>query len=71
MLIHLRVKSPFLAIATPPRHEFVTIPAGAIIETLDDLAEPGLHPMKFGGVALLAFTRDIKERTEQIEPALP
>jgi hypothetical protein len=70
MVRYLRVRSPFMAVATSPSHKFVTIPAGAIIETFDDLAEPGLHRVKFGNVDLMAFSRDIHERTEQFEPAL-
>lgn len=66
LVIHLRVTSPILAVATARQHpEFVTIPTGAAIETLDDLREPGLHHVTFEERNLLAFTRDLRERTEQ------
>ena len=47
-------------------HDFVTIPEGSVIETSRDLNEPGLHPLTFENRSLLAFTRDIKERTEYL-----
>ena len=66
-LARFRVISPFLAVRSSPRHErFVTVPQGAIIETTDDLQEPGLGTVMVGGDILLAFHRDIVERTEPI-----
>jgi len=64
---HLHVTSSILAVAASAEHKFVTIPAGATIQTSDDLLEPGLHRITFDGRALLAFTRDIQERTEQVD----
>lgn len=46
--------------------DLVTIPAGAMIETSDDLTETGLHRVAFDGKDLLAFTRDIRERTQEL-----
>jgi len=45
---------------------FVTLPAGAFIETTDDLVEPGLHEVRCYDKTLLAFTRDIHERTKEL-----
>jgi hypothetical protein len=68
--VRLHVTSEILAVATQPDdHCFVTIPAGSAIETSDDLAEPGFRPVRFEGRDLLAFTRDIRERTEQVRAA--
>jgi hypothetical protein len=66
--IRLHVISPILAITEQhTRHLFVTIPPGAVIETQSDFAEPGLRSVLFGGQDLLAFTRDIRERTESAD----
>lgn len=62
---HLRVTSAFLAITAAPDHSFVTIPTGAMIESPDEFAEPGFVHVLFDGKELLAFTRDIRERTTQ------
>jgi hypothetical protein len=59
--------SPLLT--TNKARGFVILPVGSIIETSDNLDEPGLHSVKFGGEELFAFTRDIEERTEPIEPS--
>ncbi len=61
---HLQVTSSILAVAAGADHDFVTIPAGAVIVTSDEIVEPGLHRVTFDGRALLAFARDIQERTE-------
>jgi len=65
--LHLNVTSSILAVAATAEHKFVTIPAGATIQTFDDLLEPGLHRVMFDGRKLLAFTRDIQERTAQVD----
>jgi len=65
--VHLRVTSEILAVATQPEDPcFVTIPAGSMIDTSGDLAGPGLHHVLFHGQDLLAFTRDIRERTNLV-----
>ena len=70
LMLHLRVTSEILAVASrPTNHSFVTIPTGSMIETSDDLAEPGLRWVTFEGKDLLAFTRDIRERTEKVKTA--
>ena len=68
IIVRLHVTSEILAVATQPtEHHFVTIPVGSMIETRGDFAEPGLHQVAFNGQELLAFTRDIRERTEQVK----
>ena len=63
--ISLRVTASILAVATDRAdHGFVTIPVGSIIAASGDLAEPGFHSVVFSGRDLLAFARDIRERTE-------
>jgi hypothetical protein len=49
---------------------FVTLPAGAIVTTNDNLAEPGLHEVRCYDKTLLAFTWDIGERTEELSSAM-
>ena len=65
--LQLHVTSSILAVAASAEHKFVTIPAGATIQTSDDLVEPGLHRVMFDGRTLLAFTRDIQERTAHLD----
>jgi len=70
--VRLHVTLPILAI-TPEHtsHKFVDIPAGSMIEIpSEDLIEPGLRAVSFDGKELLAFTRDIRERTERVEAAM-
>lgn len=66
-VVHLHVLSSFISIAPSSHRHLVTIPAGANIDAFGDLVEPGLHRIRFNGRDLLAFTRDILERTEQVE----
>ena len=66
-VVRFRVISPFLAVGSSQQRGFVTIPRGAVIETADDLREPGLHSMKLGHESLFAFARDIGERTEPMD----
>jgi len=63
-VVRLRVTEPFLTVTPTTNSSFVTLPQGTVIETSDDLARPGLHPIKLDDQDLLAFTRDIRERTE-------
>ena len=63
-VVHRRVISPVLAVKG---RGFETIPIGSIIETSDDLREPGLNSIRFGTEELFAFTRDIEERSQQID----
>src|SRR5437879_5327047 len=65
-VVRRRVVSPMFGIKN---RAFVTIPAGAIIEMSADLDQPGLYSIMLGDEELFAFTRDIKERTERIDPS--
>jgi hypothetical protein len=65
-VVRYRVVSPIVTIKA---RGFLTLPVGSIIETSDSLEEPGLHSVRFGDEELFAFTRDIEERTERIEPS--
>ena len=70
IILRFHVTSEILAVATQSTdHHFVTIPIGSVIESSDDLAEPGLRHVSFDGKDLLAFTRDIRDRTAQVTTA--
>jgi len=56
--------SPLLALAATA--DYVTIPETAMIETTDDLSEPGFRQVRYEGKRLLVFGRDIHERTRRI-----
>ena len=62
-VVQRRVLSPVLAVKP---NGFETIPVGSIIEAPDNLDQPGLQSIRFGTVELLAFTRDIRERSERV-----
>jgi len=62
---YLQIVSPILTVDARSSG-FVTLPAGAVIETTDDLGEPGLHEVRCYDKTLLAFTRDIHERTKEL-----
>jgi hypothetical protein len=69
--VRLHVVSEILAVPMQTeKHSFITIPPGSVIETSEDFVEPGFRPVKFDGRELLAFTRDIRERTERVEAAM-
>lgn len=69
-VIRFRVTSPFVVIEPfinrPP---FVTIPLGSIIETQEEIQSPGLAEIRLDNRPLLAFMRDIEERTERLDQA--
>ena len=66
-VIRFRVISPFVVIQPfinlPP---FVTVPLGSIIETREEIQSPGLAEIRLDNQPLLAFMRDIEERTEPL-----
>ena len=64
-----QVVSPFLGVRlVMQREQFVTVPAGAIVEISDENHErPGLITVCVNGETMLAFERDIVERSELIE----
>jgi hypothetical protein len=67
----LRVISPFLALHShDDRSTFFTIPVGSIVLTESDLFQPGLVPISLGDEQLLAFARDVTERTETFDLSL-
>ena len=70
-VVHFHVKSPFTAVTATPDHKFVTIPAGVIIDSSDDVKEPGLRRIVCDGRDLLAFARDIRERAEILTTKIP
>jgi hypothetical protein len=66
--VRLHVISEILAVPMQTEmHSFITIPAGSVIETSDEFVEPGFRGVRFNGRNLLAFTRDIRERTERVK----
>jgi hypothetical protein len=67
--VRFRVLFPFLAVDAQ-KSKFVLISAGSIIETTDDLEEPGFHRVRDHGQDLMAFTRDIRKKTEQVYSAV-
>jgi hypothetical protein len=66
-VVRLRVTDTIVAVSpVPASSDFVTIPAGAVIETTDNMNTLGLHPVTYEGRELLVFTRDIRERTVRL-----
>lgn len=63
-----RVVSPFLGVRRlPQRERFVTVPTGAIVEISGENHErPGLITVSVNGETMLAFERDVVERSEPI-----
>lgn len=45
---------------------FFTVPAGAIVETAGDLEPAGLVPIRVHGQLVLAFSRDLHERSQAL-----
>jgi hypothetical protein len=64
--VRYRVVSPILT--TTKEQGFITIPPGSIIETSDNVNEPGLYAIRLADEELFAFARDIQERSERIDP---
>ena len=63
-----RVVSSFLAVQlSAERERFTTVPVGAIIETTEDLQGAGMVTITMNGARLLAFHRDIMERSELVQ----
>ena len=67
--VRFQVLSPLLTVDAK-NSEFVMISAGSIIETTDELTEPGSHRLRHRGQDLLAFTRDNRETTEKVSLAV-
>jgi len=67
-VVRLRVVSPLLAMNTSTRpREFVTVPAGSIIEISDRIHGPGMVRIRVGDQTLFAASRDIEKHTEPVE----
>jgi hypothetical protein len=67
-VVRFRVISPFEVIQPcidgPP---FVLVPAGAIIETDEEIRSPGLAEIRWNNQALLARMRDIEECAKPLD----
>jgi hypothetical protein len=60
-----RVVSPFLTVKEfSAARGFFTVPAGAIVETAGETASSGLVPIRVHGELLLAFSDDLRERSQ-------
>jgi len=65
-----RVVSSFVAFHASVRNRpFVNVPVGSIIETREEIQDPGLVEIRVNNQSLLAFTRDIEDRTVRLHPA--
>jgi len=66
-VVRLHVTDAIVAVSpVPATSDFVTIPAGAVIDTRDNMNILGLHPVTYDGRELMVFTRDIRERTVRL-----
>jgi len=64
--VYFRVVSPFVGTAVESK-AFIAIPIGSIIEIRYAIGDPGLVEIRVNDERLLAFRRDIQERTEPID----
>jgi len=69
--LYFRTLSPFLALTESLKPTYFTIPTGTIIETDEELPRRGLIKIKLRDRCLLAFSRDMQERTEQLDQLFP
>lgn len=60
-----RITSPILAL-TPENSRFVTLDRDTIVELVGNTPDPGLRPVVSNGQPLLAFNRDLEERSERV-----
>ena len=64
-----QLQSPTMAVergGSNGRMQFVTVPAGAILELVGELQQSGLIDVHFEGRVVAMFLRDIEERAERI-----
>ena len=61
-----RVCSPFLAVEAREKSHFYTVETNSIISTEEEPSGPGLVKINVGDQSLLAFARDIIERTQPL-----
>jgi hypothetical protein len=67
-VLNLRVISPFLAMRESNQSPaFLTVPKGAVLETSDELDQPGLARIKLQDQPLFAFIRDLRESAEPLD----
>jgi hypothetical protein len=67
-VLNLRVISPFLAMRESNQSPaFLTVPKGAIVETSNELHQPGLVLIKLADQLLFAFMRDLRESAEPLD----
>ena len=63
-----RVLSPLLTVRKySEARGFFTVPAGTIVETAGDIESAGLIPIRVFGQLLLAFSRDLHERSQVLQ----
>ena len=70
-VLNLRVISPFLAMRESSLSPaFVTVPKGAVVETSNELHQPGLVLIKLADQLLFAFIRDLRESAEPLDDCM-
>jgi hypothetical protein len=70
-VFQFRVVSPFLAMReSSVSPAFLTVPKGAILETFNELHQPGLVLIKLADQMLFAFIRDLRESAEPFDGAV-
>jgi hypothetical protein len=60
-LVRFLVISSFVVLREVPKHAFLTVPVGSIIESDHEPFLFGLLSVKLGGQEIWAFTRDLQE----------
>ena len=67
---HFQVVSSFLTVRQYNESRgFFIVPAGATVVTAGELQPAGLIPIRVSGELLLAFSRDLRERTRYMPTA--
>ena len=67
-VLNLRVIFPFLAMRESSLSPaFITIPKGAVVETSNELHQPGLVLIRLADQLLFAFMRDLRENAEPLD----
>lgn len=63
-----RVVTPLLTVRKySEARGFFTVPPGAIVETAGELEAAGLIPIRVYGQLVLAFSRDLHERSQELQ----
>lgn len=67
-VLNLRVTSPFFALRESSLSPAsLTVPKGAVVQTFNELNQPGLVRIKLADQPLFAFMRDLRESAEPVE----